>query len=243
MKKYTAVILLALGFISYNGQSQIKLNNLGLGVSYWERSYSGVDERAFLANYEGEGDFKQGAAMPFVSAELNLWKSIALDGRVGVWSADYESVQSFGNGLTIAEKMEQTIIPVSVGLVYRGSDLIATNFDFFAGVGINRYFIQNKVSREVSGGTGSISPETFSGNNYGVNFKAGLEYYFSDKLGVALEGRYNTGTYNQNYRANQDGPIVNNEVSIQGPEVGLSLKYRFGYEKPEITKESEPFVQ
>ncbi|MFD1079705.1 hypothetical protein, partial [Longispora fulva] len=69
--------------------------------------------------------------------------------------------------------------------------------------------------------------DSFNGNNYGANFKAGAEYLLNSNFGLALEAGYNTGSYNQNYQADTDSQKESYEVSVQGLEVGLSLRYRF----------------
>lgn len=227
MKKFIVSTGLALLSFTISSHAQVKLNNIGAGISYWERSYDGVDERAFLRGYDSSKGFDQGGFMPHIGAELGILGGLGIDGRVGIWSGKYENETRFGNGLVIAEEIKQTIIPVSLGLVYRFDALLGEQWNMFAGAGLNRYFVQNKVSRTVTGGEGANSAETFSGNDYGANVKAGVEFMLTEALGLSLEGRVNTGSYDQKFQAAEDGPVQNYEVSLKGIEVGLSLKYRF----------------
>lgn len=229
MKKYTVLFIFALCLTGFSTQAQIKLNHISGGLAYWNRSYSDADERAFLPNYTEDDGFTKSGIMPFVGAELNLIGSLALEGRVGIWSGTFDGTSVYGNGLTISEEMKQTIIPVSLGLSLQ-PNWFGGNISPFFGVGLNRYFIQNKISRNVTGGTGEDFSETFSGNSYGAYYKAGLELMLSDHLGVALHGRYNTGSYDQVFVPEEGTSAQTYEVSLKGLEVGLSLRYKFDVE-------------
>ena len=226
MNKYTAFLFFALTLTAFSSRAQVKLNNVGVGVSYWERSYANASERAFFTGYEAEEKFTKGGILPTLSAELNLYRGLALDGRVGLWNGKFENQAQFGD-LVVDEKIEQTIIPLSLGLVYNFDGLIREDLNFFTGVGLNRYFIQNKVERVITGGTGVGAAENFSGNNYGAYAKAGVEWLFSDSFGLALDARYNNGYYNQNFQPETDAGTVKEKVSVRGFELGLSLRYRF----------------
>ncbi|UZH54636.1 porin family protein [Salinimicrobium tongyeongense] len=233
MKKNILAIL-CLGLFSFTTQAQIKLNNISVGASYWHRTYSEQNEKFFLISYEQDDDFTKGNVMPHLGAEINLYQNLALDARVGYWTADFESEGVFGE-LRLDEKIEQTIIPVSAGLVYRFPNLVQEDLNLYLGAGVNRYFIQNKVSREITGGAGTNEEDTFSGNSYGVNAKAGIEYYFTSALGLVLEARYNAGYYNQSFQAVTTEEPVNEKVSVRGLEAGISLRYRFN-----TSSEEEP---
>ena len=219
-------IIFCIGLFSFSAQAQIKLNNISAGASYWHRTYSEQNEKFFLISYDPNEDFTKGGIMPHVGAELNLFQNLALDARVGYWTGDFEAEGVFGE-LRLDEKIEQTIIPVSAGLLYRFPNLVKEDLNLYFGAGVNRYFIQNKVSRVITGGAGTSEEDTFSGNSYGVNAKAGLEYYFTDALGLALEARYNAGYYNQSFQAVTTEEPVREKVSVRGIEAGLSLRYRF----------------
>ncbi|NJY64072.1 porin family protein [Salinimicrobium sp. CDJ15-81-2] len=225
-------IIFWLALFSFTAQAQIKLNNISAGASYWHRTYEEHNERFFLISYEADEDFTKGGVMPHLGAELNLYQNLALDVRVGYWTGDFKAQGVFGD-LRLDEKIEQTIIPVSAGLLYRFPDLIREDVNFFLGAGMNRYFVQNKVSRTITGGAGTNEEDTFSGNSYGVNVKAGVEYYFTDALGLALEARYNEGYYNQTFQAVTTQAPVREQVSVRGIEAGLSLRYRFSGNPPE----------
>ena len=226
MKKTIALICFTLGIFSIS-QAQIKLNHVAAGVSYWERTYEDASEEAFFTGYRPEDNFKKGGIVPHLGAELNLYEGLALDARVGFWNATFENRAQFGD-LIIDEKIEQTIIPVAAGLVYNFDGVFREDFNLFAGVGMQRYFIENKVERDITGGAGVGADATFSGNNYGAYAKAGVEYVFARNFAAALDLRYNSGYYNQAFQPAQDSAMMEEKVSVRGLEGGLSLRYRFG---------------
>lgn len=230
MKNLYIYLVLAFGFLSMNAEAQIKLNHLGGGVSNWERSYSGDSENAFLTGYEYDRDFTVGGAMPYLTAEVGFFPNFGADVRVGVWSADFNDGANFGQGLTIEETIDQTIIVVSGGIVFRWGNMLRDRLDIVTGLGINRYFIQNRVRRVVFGDAPSTTNERFSGNNYGSYLRAGLEFKITQQLAIGLEGRYNTGGYKQTYQPTGSDVPVKYQVSVQGTEYGVSFLYRFDYD-------------
>ncbi|UCS93973.1 porin family protein [Echinicola marina] len=209
-------------------EAQVKFNSIQAGMSLWQRSYAGADERALLRNYPGEGDFTIGKVMPTLGAEIGLSDHFAVDGRIGLWNGKFIGEDNLVSGLVIREEIEQTVIPLSLGLNYYYNDLVMDKLNAFAGVGVNRYFIQNKVNRYVSEGDGTVLPEKYSGNNYGIHFKLGVEYLLDAKLGIGLEGRYNTGAYSQSYTPEVGGAGIKQDISLRGMEIGLTLRYKFG---------------
>lgn len=229
MKTIHIYLFLALGLFSFTSQAQVKLQHIGAGVSYWDRTYSGDNERAFLIGYEGEGGFSKGAAVPYVTAEIGVWKNLGADVRIGLWSGKFENGARFGDGLVIEEEIKQTIIPVSLGALYRWEQLVNPRVDAYVGAGVNRYFLQNKVERTVYGDNASSTSDSFSGNSYGGYIKGGFEYAITQRFAFGIEGRYNLGSYNQLYQPTEDDTVQEYEISLQGLEVGLSLLYRFNW--------------
>jgi opacity protein-like surface antigen len=223
---YKSVILLV-GFSLYSSAlfAQVELSKFGLSISNWNRTYGDFDERFFFLIPPAEqGGYTAGGLMPSLFAEVNLYKGLAIEGRVGTWSRTFTDISSFQNNLNIEESIKQRIIPLSLTLLYNYT--ITEKLNAFAGLGVNRYFLQHTVERIVTNGEGSIAPIEFTGNNYGMNFKVGLEYYFTDNLGVGVEGRYNTGSYNKSYTPEFDGGSVSRNIDLKGVELGVSLRYR-----------------
>ena len=230
MKNRSKIFGLTLGMLimtAIPSMAQVAFDHVGLGVSYWNRTYSGADERSFLPRYPGDGDFSKGGVMPFISAGLYLFEGLGVDGRIGIWSGTFSGEQVLTGGLRINESIKQLVIPLTAGVYYSYEDVVPDYLNLFAGAGVNRYFIQNKAERAVSGGEGDVPSRTFNGNDYGFYGKLGAEYLLNEFLSVTLEGRYNTGSYDKTYIPEFGAPSVTRNVSLQGLEIGLSLRYKF----------------
>lgn len=240
MKSLSFKILILLIFSSsYSSElfAQVQVSKFGFSLSHWNRTYGEVDERFFFINAPSEqGGFTSAALMPAVFAEVNLHKGLALEGRLGVWSYTYTGSSTFANGLVVEESIQQRIIPASLSLIYNIP--INEKLSAFAGLGVNRYFLQHTADRNVTTGEGNIAPVEFTGNNYGMNVKLGLEYYFTDNIGLGLEGRYNTGSYNKSYTPDFGGPSVTRNIELSGLEFGVSLRYRL-FKMTKITDDTE----
>src|SRR5690606_17763595 len=212
-------------FVSLPTFAQIQVNNFGAGLSYWHRNYNGPDERSFLINYQPDAPFRAGALMPTISAELGLIGELALDGRIGLWSFNFTGEGTSEQGAIIREEIDQRSTPLAVGGVYTFRHVLPDIFDAFIGAGMNRYYIRNSMERIVYNAGGSLPTQTFSGNNLGFYGKIGVEYMVVPQLGLALEGRYNSGSYNQVRIAGQNSTAEPVKVSLQGLEVGIGVRY------------------
>lgn len=231
MKNTRKIFGLTLGMVlmvALPSVAQVAFDHVGVGVSYWNRSYSGPDERSFLPNYPGDGGFNQGGVMPFVSAGVYLYDALGIDGRIGYWSGTFTGEEVLGGGIfRINESIKQQVIPLTLGLYYAYNELFPDQMNVFVGAGVNRYFIQNKVERSVSSGEGNVPSRTFNGNDYGFYGKLGVEYMITDLFSVALDARYNTGSYDKIYTPEVGAPSETRNISMQGLDVGLSLRYEF----------------
>lgn len=205
--------------------AQIEINNFGAGLSYWHRNYSGVDERSFLIDDQKGTPFKPGALMPTVSAELRIIGEMAVDGRIGLWSNTVVSEGTSLEGALIREQIDQRIVPVSLGAVYTFRHIIPDIFNAYAGVGGSRYYIRNSMERIVYNAGGSLPTQVFKGNNLGFYGKVGLEYMIAPQIGLVIEGRYHTGSYNQVRITPPNTLLEPVKVSLQGIEAALGLRY------------------
>jgi hypothetical protein len=140
----------------------------------------------------------------------------------------------------VEETIVQRVTPVSLGINYTFDIPNNSNFFIHTGLGLNKYYIQNEVSREVTGTEGTVNPVVFAGNNNGLYAKLALEYRFTEKLGLSVLGRYNSGQYNQNFQAEADAETEIREISLRGFEVGFALSYRL---EDLFTKKSEEKVK
>jgi hypothetical protein len=246
MKKYSIFnVILALGLFLL-GQStfaQIRINQVGVGLSSWTRTYAGADERSLLIEGSQSEDFKPSAALPHLFVEVGVVGNLGIEGRVGVWNNTFTGSTALGSTIAVKETIVQRVTPLSLGLNYTLSVPENSNFFLHLGAGLNKYYLQNEVSREVTGTDGTVDPVIFAGNNNGFYAKMALEYRFTEKLGLSLQGRYNSGQYTQTFKESVDAELSSREISLQGFEVGLSLAYRleglFGKkEKSESTEEN-----
>lgn len=230
MKNTSKIFGLTLGMLlmmALPSVAQVALDHVGLGVSYWNRTYSGADERSFLPNYPGDVDFSKGGVMPFLSAGLYLYEGLGVDGRIGIWSGSFNGEQVLSGGLRINESIKQTVIPLTLGLYYSFNDIVPDQVHVFAGAGVNRYFIQNTAERSVTGGEGNVPSRSFNGNDYGYYVKIGAEYMLAEQFSIALDGRYNQGSYDKRYTPEFAAPSVTRNISMKGLEIGVSVRYKF----------------
>ncbi|WP_163381090.1 hypothetical protein [Cyclobacterium sp. SYSU L10401] len=210
--------------------AQVEINYLGLGVSYWHRSYTGADERAFLSNANLSDSFYQTALFPTLSGELNLYNGLALEGRVGALQTAFRLRQELGADRFLTEKVEQTILPLYGGLVYNFRDLIPKYLNAFVGLGISRYFIRNRFTRSLEGGDPEDNlSRDLNGNDYGLNGKLGAEYLFKRDFSLALELRYHYGRYRQQLTTAGESSGELLSFDLKGLEAGINFRYNFSY--------------
>lgn len=245
MKKniYTLIIAFGLLVSCQSVMAQIRINQIGFGVSSWTRTYAGADERKLLLEGSQSTDFKPSSPLPNVFIEVGVIGNLGIEGRIGIWDNTFSGRTVLGaDRIVVEESIVQRVTPVSVGLNYTLAIPKNENFFFHVGAGMNRYYLQNEVSRTVTGTDGTVEPVIFAGNNSGFYGKAALEYRISEKLGFTVQGRYNSGQYTQNYKEEADADISSYDVSLKGFEVGVSLSYRLENlfkRKEKTTEETE----
>jgi hypothetical protein len=225
IKKRYLLSLFSFLLLGSASMAQVSFDHIGIGLSHWNRTYAGADERSFLPSYPGDGGFSQGSMMPQLTAAVHVAAGIGVDARVGLWNATFSGEAVFANGLRITETLSQQIIPLTAGVYYSYENLVPEKLNVHLGVGVNRYFVQNEVERLVAGGEGSLAPSKFTGNDYGSYVKVGVEYLLAPKISLVLDGRYNSGSYSMSYVPDSGAALTQRSISLQGMEVGLSLRY------------------
>lgn len=241
MKKVSNYILLTLTlnfafvFISV---AQVSFKEVGLGTSYWLRIYNTPDETSVLANGSLENGDPSGVIVPNLFGVLELNKSFALRGSVGLAQKNYESRLTLGE-LNRIEQIKQTIIPVGLNLDYsiplskskeESSEGDEDEFDnspkLLLGVGINRFFIQHDINRSVINGEGTLPSTRFSGNDFGVNFMIGVYSPLTKSTSILIFSRYNSGEYNHKiYQDNAPGVYSIQNISLRGLEFGVAFGF------------------
>jgi hypothetical protein len=240
MKKILILVIIQL--ISLNQlKAQIVFDEVGLGVSYWLRSYSTPDERILLINPPSQNGEINPVIVPHLFGRLRLGEYFGLRGKIGFAQDSFNSFQELGNSVRY-EKIEQTIIPTGLMIDFsiplkKGeiaeskSDeseevVIDSKFNLVGGIGVNRYFIQHTFSREVLGSDGSISDAKFSGNDFGIGVMLGLSYQLATRIILTAFSQYNSGTYlHRLYSEELIGSYETKIISIKGVEFGFSLGY------------------
>ncbi len=144
----------------------------------------------------------------------NLYGQISL----GYWQSSVEDVlQGFGN-----TKMLLTGIPIGLDIIYHIEPISFSIITPYIGMGGEYVFIQYKKNFEQKDNPDPVNGSTFMGN--GV---FGIEANLSENFAVDFEFRYKFGSYNQEFLSVKD-PIyeyVKEEISLNGPFIGISLKY------------------
>jgi hypothetical protein len=222
------MLLMSFGMsnISY---AQIEMNNLGIGVSYWQRTYPNLSENVFLVNYQHDPNFRLTAPMFSLSCEVGLYKDFAVEGSMGYWRGIFESHALLSDNFRISERMDQIVFPGFIGLVYNWRDMVKNYLNGYSGVGVSRYFIRNSFSRLVEDGSGDIAGDVEFGNDYGVVAKLGLEYLFPEFFSLAIEGRYHYGAYRQLANPKNGEEAFKRKIDLKGFEVGIFFRYNFSY--------------
>lgn len=219
-----AVVLCA--FVS--SYAQINLKSVSVGASYFKPSLDYWNNSSFLTGYNGTGEKFSGSVMPTVGVELGLSKNISLGARAGFWSNSVSGTLSSG-GVSRTEKLELSIIPVSLEGKYsfsfskKDSASSKAIIPYF-GVGVTRYFIQNKFTRTVANGTGNVN-ESQNGNSYGIQILVGAEKRLFSKVYLGVDVRYHLGSYNQKFTEGTTSSTQS--ISLNGLEAGLAVRYKF----------------
>lgn len=222
--------MVTLSWVTTPLYAQVEINHVGLGVSYWHRTYTGADERAFLSNVNFSDNFYQTALFPVLSGELNLYNGLAVDGRMGALRTAFRLRQEVGANRYLTEEVEQFILPFYTGLVYNFREIVPKYLNAFAGLGVSRYFIRNRFSRSLQGGSANEnSSRNLNGNDYGINGKMGAEYLFKKDFSLALEIRYHHGRYRQQLPIAVQGNSTILSFDLKGLEAGFSFRYNFSY--------------
>lgn len=218
MKKI--IFVLSFAMIAQLGMAQVQLTRVGIGLSAWDRAGDGE----FASMFQPLNTTSSSRSLiPSVFATLDLYNGLGVEGRVAISNATYTGQSRF-TGFTVTDEIRQRIIPLSFGAVYYND--LSDVFTVGAGVGLNTYHIQNQVTRTVVGGQGSTGPTTFNGRTTGAYFKADAEYMLSEVIGIGLDLRYNTGSYNLLFRPEPGAPLQTNSNALAGVEIGLSLRFK-----------------
>jgi len=246
--KYIKFLLLVF-LLPFSVEAQISFSEFGAGLSSWTRLYSSPDETILLVNPIGENGSPNTVIVPFVYGKLDFGKALSLRGRVGYAQNSFQSTTPTLGDLVRVEKIKQSIIPAGLQLEYRfpfsrflksstdgdldvkdenGKNIEASPKSYLiAGFGISRYFVQHTISREVTGGEGSLPSSKFSGNDYGLTAMVGYSTLISERIILTFFSQFNTGSYDHRLYSEDDiGAFEVKNISLQGLEFGVTVGFK-----------------
>ncbi|WP_266364931.1 porin family protein [Tellurirhabdus rosea] len=220
-------------FSAFSAQAQVSLKSISVGAGYWKPSLDYWNKESVMGQAGGKFD---GAIAPTLALEVGVVKGLSVGARVSSWKQSASSPISIA-GINRTEKLTLSIIPVALDVKYAFAKPVAEGekqpfLTPYAGVSVARYFVKNEFNRVVEKGTGSVN-ETQAGNNYGFQVFVGAEKQLVKKLYLALDLRYHLGSYKQAVKTvTGSGSTAvttssSQDVSLNGVEAGLSLRYKF----------------
>ncbi len=232
MKKLTILFILlgVVGVISAQAQKQAEtepkprsgfgIYSAGVGFGYYKPSFKYWNDRT--------GFHFNGGVMPSAQADFDLVPNIR--GRV---SAAYFNNQASFNSQTSflprGESWEQTIstslTPISLSsYVYLPGSILT----LYSGLGVDLVSVKSVY-------TSPAKKQTNRGTTTTGHFLLGMETS-ADHFLIGLEGRYYLGSFNQRLQVTPDSDPFTEKVRINGPYVGLNLKYLFSVPDKDVIK-------
>ena len=228
------LILVILGFSFSKGNliaqkndensKNFKIRSFGLSIGvydpeldYWKNDTSSLfKDSDFSTNIFANG---------FV--EVTLMNNLAAKLGIGYWQTRAESiVPSYGK-----TSMLLTGNPVSLDLIYYAEPIQLWIITPYVGVGGEYLFIQYNLDFE-----DKENPDPVNGTSALFSGLFGLELMLSKNFAIDIFAEYKQGEYDQSFvkqvlNPNPDQPDAETEVtesiSLNGPKLGISLKYRF----------------
>jgi hypothetical protein len=184
-----------------------------------------------LDYWKDNSEFKDASFSGAISVkgfyDLQITKNLHGQVGIGYWQSSTEhDLQGFGN-----TKLLLTGVPISLDIQYYIEAIRFSIITPYVGAGGEYTFIQHKLNFEQKD-----NPVPSNGSTFLGNVVVGLEAKLSNNFAMDLEFRYKFGSYNQEFKReiidpeNPDDPtfeIVEEKINLNGPFVGLSLKYLF----------------
>ncbi len=213
------VIILIFQANSILGQKKFEFKGIGISggiyspaMTYWNnnspiKNWDKKYETAMLLNLKAEADYKP---MRF-RLEGGFWQSTAEQNTID---------DAMGGG---SQSLKIRIIPVSIQALYE-IPIKYTQLIPYTGIGLGMNFISQDFKHAPSIGDDLSSKG--SGFDYMFLFVEGVDFPVGKNFLVGLEIRYLLGKYVQETK-NTAGNIIEENVSIAGPQFCLSFSYLF----------------
>lgn len=214
---------------------------LGAGIASQAQTFNPYDRHGLLRRghvitvhsvnlsgglYSPEMDYWNDYYLPFAGSDDEFGSSMVYGGNItfGISSEyrirlglSYWSDKVKGDGAGFDE-LEVAFTRFSVGALYAPEFFSFGGFQIYGGVEAYVYDINNELS--LSSETGS---EEQNGHDYSFAPVVGLESLVGDHFLIGAELSYMLGVYNQAENIESE----TNRVSISGPQLTLSLGYKF----------------
>lgn len=218
---FVLLIIVLVNQIAYsqedsNQEKNFDLYSSGLSIGWYnpEMDYWKNESEFKDADFKGAID---------VNAFLNLTIIQNLHGQAGLgyWqeSVKYD-LQGFGNTTLLL-----TGIPVSLDFQYRIVPLQFSVVTPFIGTGGEFLFVQHKMKFDLNDDPAPQSGSTIMGHAI-----VGFETKLSEQFAVDIDFQYKFGSYNQDFKIEnpnnpEENEIITETISLNGPRVGITLKY------------------
>lgn len=217
------LLVILLNTVLYSQEEKVTSGKFGLhsaGVSlgwynpsmdYWKTKSEFKD-----AGFSGALEVNSFADFRIIS---NLHGKIGL----GYWQESVnDSLQNFGSTTLLL-----TGVPVSIDFCYKIEPLEISLFTPYIGAGGEFLFVQHKMKFDLND-----DPPAKTGSTVMGHLIAGIETKLSDQFAIDIDLKYKFGNYKQDFKIeNPENPdeseIVTETISLNGPRIGLTLRYIF----------------
>lgn len=181
-----------------------ELRSVGLSMGTFSPSFNYLNDRTFW-------DFGTGAGIS-LDTELSLMPVLGFKLGFGFFQTNSDVRRGEFAQL---ETLEYTFVPLTLALVgrYTFSNVVTASIS----PAIDLYSIDSEYS-------GSSGVQSAKGSATGFSITGGLEREFGP-IGVELFGKYAMGSFDQEFQFGQGLPVTTEEISIDGFNMGLTLKY------------------
>ena len=201
--------------------------NLGFykpSMAYWNDSYGSSAQHPntpwTVSSSFGMSFLFQTSMRLNLNAENTLWTELGL----GFWSGSSELKGTYAElGTNGTEKIEYSIMPISISVGYSLSDLLP--FDgIYAGAG----FGANKISMTQTQDSGTAKESSGFGTMYHLMF--GYDYPLTEQLSLGAELQIALGGHKHKLSYKDVDEVVITEqkdISLTGPKILLQVNYLF----------------
>lgn len=154
--------------------------------------------------------------------ELNIIKYLSIRTGISLWKETAESGDILTNEIQENEQLTISLTSISLDAIYNLWFLSFEQFNPYVGIGSNFMFTQEELALK------SLPDESIKkqGQDFTGSFIVGIERSIFDHFSVEIEFQSNFGKYIQKVE-DESGNIIDKNVSLSGPKMGIILSYVF----------------